>query len=99
MPYDTLLRQQEHKSNKGDEATVCIHYSPGENFSRRLDILIENFIGFPSHSNNATVSSKLGAWGSVVVKALRYKLDGPGIDSRWCHWGYFPWLPQQNYVP
>jgi len=31
-----------------------------------------------------------GAWGSVVVKALRY---GPGIDSRWCHWGFFPWLP------
>jgi hypothetical protein len=27
-----------------------------------------------------------GAWGSVVVKALRYKSDGPGIDSRWCHW-------------
>ena len=23
-----------------------------------------------------------GAWGSVVVKALRYKLEGPGIDSR-----------------
>ena len=27
-----------------------------------------------------------GAWGSVVVKALRYWLDGPGIDSRCCHW-------------
>ena len=24
-------------------------------------------------------------WGSVVVKALRYYSDGPGIDSRWCH--------------
>jgi hypothetical protein len=22
-----------------------------------------------------------GAWGSIVVKALRYKSDGPGIDS------------------
>jgi hypothetical protein len=30
------------------------------------------------------------AWGSVVVKALRYKSDGPGIDSRWCHW-IFQW--------
>ena len=28
----------------------------------------------------------LGAWGSVVVKTLRYSSDGPGIDSRWCHW-------------
>ena len=24
----------------------------------------------------------LGAWGSVVVKALRYKSEGPGIDSK-----------------
>ena len=28
-----------------------------------------------------------------MVKALRYYSDGPGIDSRWCHWGFFPWLP------
>jgi hypothetical protein len=27
-----------------------------------------------------------GAWGGVVVKALRYSSDGPGIDSRWFHW-------------
>ena len=32
-------------------------------------------------------------WGSVVVKALRRCSDGPGIDSRWCHWGIFPWFP------
>jgi hypothetical protein len=29
------------------------------------------------------------AWGGVVVKALRYKSDGPGIDSRSCHWIFF----------
>jgi hypothetical protein len=28
----------------------------------------------------------MGAWGGVVVKALRYYSDDPGIDSRWCHW-------------
>ena len=27
-----------------------------------------------------------GVLGSVVVKALRYYSDGPGIDSRWCQW-------------
>jgi hypothetical protein len=27
-----------------------------------------------------------GAWGGVVVKALRYYSDGSGIDSRWYHW-------------
>ena len=24
---------------------------------------------------------------------LRYQSDGPGIDSRWCQWGFFLWLP------
>ena len=28
-----------------------------------------------------------------MVKALRYWLDGPGIDSRWCHWGFFSVVP------
>jgi hypothetical protein len=28
----------------------------------------------------------IGAWGGVMVKALRYYSHGPGIDSRWCHW-------------
>ena len=37
----------------------------------------------------------LGAWGSVVVKALHYQSDGLGIDSRWCHWGFFPQLPTE----
>ena len=32
------------------------------------------------------VGLNMGAWGSVVVKALRYQSDGPGIDCRWCHW-------------
>ena len=31
-----------------------------------------------------------GAWGSVVVKALPYKSEGPEIDSR-CRRGVFPW--------
>jgi hypothetical protein len=30
-----------------------------------------------------------GAWGSVVVKALRYKSMGPGIDPRWFDWEFF----------
>ena len=33
---------------------------------------------------------RLGAWDGVVVKALRYYLDGPGIDPRCCHWEFFP---------
>ena len=33
-----------------------------------------------------SIMSNVGAWGGVVVNALRYYSDGPGIDSRWCHW-------------
>jgi hypothetical protein len=36
-----------------------------------------------SYLNNYT--QILGAWGSVVVKALRYYSEGLGIDSQWCH--------------
>jgi hypothetical protein len=24
-----------------------------------------------------------------LVEALRYKTEGRGFDSRWCHWNYF----------
>ena len=24
-----------------------------------------------------------------LVEALRYKPEGYGFDSRWCHWGFF----------
>jgi hypothetical protein len=33
------------------------------------------------------------AWSGIVVKPLRYSSEGPGIDSRWCHWRIFPWHP------
>ena len=32
----------------------------------------------------------MGAWGSVVVKALRCLSEGLGIDPQCCHWGFFP---------
>ena len=35
----------------------------------------------------------VGAWGSVVVKALRCQSEGLGIDPQWCRWGFFPKLP------
>ena len=41
----------------------------------------------PTTTTNTTTTT--GAWGSVVVKALRYWSDGPGIDYRWCRWGFF----------
>jgi len=28
----------------------------------------------------------MGAHGGVVIKALRYKTAGCGLNFRWCHW-------------
>jgi hypothetical protein len=35
---------------------------------------------------NNCVFHNSGARGGAVVEALRYKPEGSGIDSRWCHW-------------
>ena len=36
--------------------------------------------------------------GGVVVKALRYYSDGPGIDPRWYHLGFFSVVPSDKTV-
>ena len=38
------------------------------------------------------------AWNTVVVKALRYKSEGPGIDSR-CRPGIFPVVSDNSMCP
>jgi hypothetical protein len=35
---------------------------------------------------NACYNYIIGARGGAVVEALRYKPEGRGIHSRWCHW-------------
>jgi hypothetical protein len=35
-----------------------------------------------------TVPTLIGAHGGEMVEAPRYKLEGRGIDSRWCHWNF-----------
>jgi hypothetical protein len=44
-----------------------------------------NESSFMSNFKLSRGTSVVGAWGSVVVKVLRYKSMGPGIDPRWCH--------------
>jgi hypothetical protein len=36
-----------------------------------------------------TTTTTTGAWGSVIVKALRCQSEGLGIDPRWCRWEFF----------
>ena len=43
-------------------------------------------------NNTILINTSTGAWGSVVVKALRYYSDGPRIDPRWCDLEFFPWV-------
>ena len=60
---------------------------------------MSNFISNLIVLNFLNVLYIVRAWGSVVVKALRYYSEDPGIDSRSCHCGFFPWYPRQNHVP
>jgi hypothetical protein len=41
----------------------------------------------------------VGAWGSVVVKALRYYSEGPRVDPRSCHWGFFSEASDKSMCP
>jgi hypothetical protein len=34
------------------------------------------------------VHDQAGARGGAVFEALRYKPEGRGFDSRWCHWNF-----------
>jgi hypothetical protein len=41
-----------------------------------------------NEQTNVHFIDSLGARGGAVVEALRYKPEGRGIDSRWCHWNF-----------
>jgi hypothetical protein len=38
--------------------------------------------------NKASYIFSWGARGGAVVEALRYRPEGRGIESRWCHWNF-----------
>jgi hypothetical protein len=59
----------------------------------RIYIVVSNS---PLPSKYKKLLVDVGAWGSVVVKALRYSSDGPGIDSRWCHWIFQRHIPSDR---
>jgi hypothetical protein len=41
------------------------------------------------HHSEIAAHTLQPAWGSVVVKALRYYSEGLGIDPQWCRWEFF----------
>ena len=46
-----------------------------------------------------TVLKRMPRSGSFIL-GIKSKSQGlkPGIEFRWCHWGFFPWYPRQNHV-
>jgi hypothetical protein len=46
-----------------------------------MNVLVTSFLQY--------VMFLAGVHGVVVVEALRYKPEGRGFDSRWCHWIVF----------
>jgi hypothetical protein len=32
----------------------------------------------------------------IITGTLPYQSDGPGIDSRWCQWGFFSVVPSDK---
>jgi hypothetical protein len=55
-----------------------------------MNVHDDDSTGRSSTSRTDVNAALVEAWGSVVVKALRHKPEGPGIDSR-CRRGFFPW--------
>jgi hypothetical protein len=43
-------------------------------------------VGVVGETKTITYIIIKGVWSGIVVKALHYLSDGPGIDSWWCHW-------------
>ena len=52
--------------------------SPYEVFCRKLSV----------HIISQTYSTLWGYAVAQLVETLRYKLEGRGFDSRWCHWKF-----------
>ena len=43
---------------------------------------------FNDHNNSITKLHQTGYAVAQLVEALRYKPEGRGFDSRWCHWNF-----------
>jgi len=56
--------------------------------SERKTAVPENNIGYFSFSFKAPFRGAMGHAVAHLVEALRYKPEGRGFDSRWCHWNF-----------
>jgi len=50
--------------------------------SHRITVAFIHSLFFPFFTN------QLKLWGTLLVEALLYKLEGRGFDSWWWHWNF-----------
>jgi uncharacterized membrane-anchored protein len=80
-----------HRKYQGEQVSVKGHLCMGDvkNLVMADRVLIIYWVAVLSLSVSLSLSKNInpsnmsGAWGSIVVKALRYYLDSLGIDSWW----------------
>jgi len=74
-----------HLSVYIQDVTCTLRTDSSGTFRCNLSMLQKNGLKILSAPNHYSVPYLTPAWGSAVVKALRYY-------SEWCHWRFFPWL-------
>jgi hypothetical protein len=62
--------------NEGCAFVLSVRPSRDSAVNRNVTVIKETYFREP------------GARGVTVVEALRYKLEGRGIDSQWCKWNF-----------
>ena len=87
-------QQPSRDSRQQEVLSFCLQLHFGS--SANHCVVLENINGrfkledlhVAKRGNIKIAIKEIGARGSLMVMALRYKPAGRGFDSRWCHWNF-----------
>jgi hypothetical protein len=71
---------------EGSDSSAHKIQTPGDYQKKKYNVL-----NMAKVWNQALLLLPYNDWGEVLVQlveALRYKSEGRGFDSRWCHWNF-----------
>ena len=77
--YSGMCLELVDAGHLGLEGNITVHRNE-EAWSSALVIICEIFYHW--------LSVPMGTAVAQLVEALRYKSEGRGFDSRWCHWNF-----------